>query len=491
MLSLERTGTVALHRQLYGALREAILAGRLPPGTRLPSTRTLASDLGAARNTVVGAFEQLAAEGYVQARVGDGTRVAAVLPETLLHARRAHVPQAPSASAPDLSRRGRALVAARRPLPDVARRAFQPGLPALDEFPREIWARLVARRSRVPARGSLGYGHPAGLPSLRQAIAAYVGAARGVACDADQVIVVAGAQAGLDLACRLLLDAGDVAWIEEPGYLGARGALLGAGAHLLPVPVDGEGIDVEAGRRAGRPARLVYVTPSHQFPLGVTMSLGRRLALLAWAAEAGAWILEDDYDSEYRYAGRPIAAMQGLDPAGRVVYAGTFSKTMFPALRAGYLVVPPALVDAFGAAVRVTGHQVPAAEQAALGDFIAEGHFAAHVRRMRALYAARREHLVAALRRRLSGLLAVVPSEGGMQLAATLPRGADDAAASRAADAAGIVAPPLSMYHLGTRPRRGLHLGYASVREREIGPSVDRLARALESVAAGRGRCAT
>ena len=488
MLSLERDGGVALQRQLYAALREAILAGRLPPGTRLPSTRTLAGDLGAARNTVVGAFEQLAAEGYVEARVGDGTRVAAVLPETLLHARRAHVQQPAGLGAPELSRRGRAIVAARRPLPDVGRRAFQPGLPALEEFPRETWARLVARRSRVPARGSLGYGHPAGLPPLRQAIAAYVGAARGVTCAAEQVIVVAGAQAGLDLACRLLLDAGDAAWMEEPGYLGARGALLAAGAQPVPVAVDAEGIDVDAGRRAGRPARLVYVTPSHQFPLGVTMTLARRLALLAWAAEAGAWVLEDDYDSEYRYAGRPIAAMQGLDPAGRVVYAGTFSKTMFPALRAGYLVVPPGLVDAFGAAVRLTGHQVPAAEQAALADFIAEGHFASHVRRMRALYAGRREHLVAALRRRLSGLLEVVPSEGGMQLAATLATGVDDAAASRAAAGEGLVAPPLSMYHLGARRRRGLHLGYASVREREIVPAVDRLSRALETVAPRRSR---
>ncbi len=477
---LDRGGDASLQHQIYAALRAAILAGRLRPGVRLPSTRTLARDLGAARNTIVGAFEQLVVEGYLVSRVGDGTRVAATLPETLLHARRSAAPAASGGAAPGLSARGRALVAARRPAPDPSRRAFQPGLPAVDEFPRELWARLLARRARLPARGSRGYGHPGGLPVLREAIAACFGAARGVACEPSQVIVVAGAQAALDLSCRLLLDPGDPAWIEEPGYLGARGALLAAGAHLVPVATDADGLDVQSGVRTAESARLAYVTPSHQFPLGVTMSLARRLELLAWAARAGAWIVEDDYDSEYRYAGRPIAAMQGLDAAGRVIYLGTFSKTMFPALRVGWLVVPPALVDAFTASVRLTGQQVAADMQAALADFLAEGHFAAHVRRMRALYAARQDRLIGALHRRLDGVLEVAPREGGMQLPALLGPDADDVAASDAAAGAGVIAPPLSMYHLDAPRRRGLHLGFAGVPEREIPAGVEQLARALE-----------
>jgi GntR family transcriptional regulator/MocR family aminotransferase len=482
-VALERGGPVALHRQLYDALRDAILNGALAPGTRLPATRMLARELGTARNTVMAAFEQLVSEGYLDARVGDGTRVAAVLPETLLHARRSPVRAEPPGAVPALSRRGHALVGARRPVPDLQRRAFQPGLPALEAFPRDLWARLLARRARRQARGSLGYGHPAGLPILREAIASYLGAARGVRCVPEQVIVVPGSQAALDLSCRLLLDAGDPAWIEEPGYLGGRGALLAAGALPVPVPIDAEGLDVAAGTRVSPAARLVYVTPSHQFPLGVTMSLARRLRLLAWAAEAGAWVLEDDFDSEYRYAGRPLAAMQGLDAAGRVVYVGTFSKTMFPALRAGYLVVPSTLVDAFTVAVRLTGQQVAADVQAALDDFLVEGHFAAHVRRMRALYGDRQERLVRALRRRLGGLIAVERHEGGMQVAATMQADADDVAASRAADAEGVVAPALSTYHLATPVVRGLHLGYAGVPEREIGAGVERLARAVERAA--------
>ncbi len=479
-LALDRSTGVPLQRQLYAALREAILAGRLGPRTRLPSTRVLADELAAARNTVVGAFEQLVAEGYLESRVGDGTRVTAVLPETLLHARRSRAPAPAAGPAPALSRRGRVLVAARRPIPDPFRRAFQPGLPAVDEFPRDLWARLLGRRARLPARGTRGYAHPAGLPALRDAIAVYAGAARGVTCDAAQVIVLGGSQAGLDLSCRLLLDPGDPAWIEEPGYLGARGALVAAGARLVPVATDANGLDVRAGVRAAPAARVAYVTPSHQFPLGATMSLGRRLELLAWAADAGAWILEDDYDNEYRYAGRPIAALQGLDATGRVLYLGTFSKTMFPALRTGWIVVPPALVDAFTAAVRLTGHEVAADVQAALADFLTDGHFAAHVRRMRGLYAERQDRLVRALRRRLGGLLEVSPGEGGMQLPAFLPPDADDVAAARAAAAAGVTAPPLSMYHLDAPRRRGLHLGFAGVPEREVGPGVDALARALE-----------
>ncbi|HEV7733455.1 MAG TPA: PLP-dependent aminotransferase family protein, partial [Candidatus Binatia bacterium] len=467
-LALDRGAADTLHHQLYASLREAILAGRLVPGVRLPSTRTLAADLVVARNTVVTAFEQLIAEGYLTSRVGDGTRVAAVLPEALLEARRVQLVGAVG-PVPQLSERGRLLAGSRRPGPYTDGQAFVPGMPALDMFPRELWARLVARRARRPPPTSQGYAHSAGLPLLRQAVATYLGAARGVRCDPDQVIVVAGAQAGLDLAARLLLDAGDPAWIEEPGYLGARGALISAGARLVPVPVDAEGIDVEAGARAEPAARLVYVTPSHHFPLGGTMTLQRRLALLDWAARSGAWVLEDDYDSEYRYGGRPFPAMQGLDAAGRVVYVGTFSKTMFPALRAGWLVVPPALVDPFRAAVRNTGHTVPGVIQAALADFMNDGHFGAHVRRMRTLYAARQERLVTAAHRRLDGLLDVRPADAGMQLAAALPPGTDDRAVAQAAYDAGVIAPALSSYYLGSQSSPGLFLGYAGVKERDIG----------------------
>ena len=481
ILSLDRRSGVSLQTQLYRALREAILHGRLRPGLRLPATRLLARDLRIARNTVVAVFEQLVAEGYLAARVGAGTVVAPLRPEALLHA-----PPPPrrsaSGDAPGLSRRGAALAAVRRGSPEtggkVAPRAFQVGLPAVDQFPIELWARLLARRVRTPTRSALGYDYAAGLPALCEAIAQYLGAARGVVCRPEQVIVVAGAQAGLDLACRLLLDPGDAAWLEEPGYLGARGALLAASATLVPVPVDDEGLDVAAGAQAAPHARLVYTSPSHQHPIGVTMSLARRLALLEWAAHTGAWVLEDDYDSEYRYGGRPLAAMQGIDETGRVIYVGTFSKTMFPALRVGYLVVPPPLVEPFSVAMRHTGHSAPVAVQAALADFIGEGHFAAHVRRMRVLYASRQMRLLRAARRH--GLVDVRPAEAGMHLVAELPSDADDVAIAARAVAAGVVVRPISTQYLGRPSRRALLLGYAGVPEREIDRGVEVLARVLQ-----------
>jgi GntR family transcriptional regulator/MocR family aminotransferase len=352
------------------------------------------------------------------------------------------------------------------------------GLPAVDHFPIDLWARLLARRVRMPTRSALGYDYAAGHPRLCEAIAQYLGAARGVVCRPEQVIVVAGAQAGLDLACRLLLDPGDAAWIEEPGYVGARGALLGASATLVPVPVDDEGLDVAAGARRAPRARLAYTSPSHQLPLGVTTSLARRLQLLDWATRAGAWILEDDYDSEYRYGGRPIAAMQGIDATGRVIYVGTFSKTLFPALRVGYLVVPPSLVEPFGVAMRHTGHSAPVAVQAALADFIADGYFAAHVRRMRVLYATRQARLVRAARKHLVDV-DLRPAEAGMHLVAELPADADDVAIAVRALEAGVSVRTLSSHYLERPLRRGLLLGYAGVGEREIDRGVEQLAPVL------------
>jgi GntR family transcriptional regulator/MocR family aminotransferase len=483
-LGLDRGSPVPLHRQLYDGLREAILSGRLRPGARLPSTRVLAGDVGASRNTVLAAFGQLLAEGYLEGRVGAGTTVAATLPETLLRAR----PETPgtrrAGRRPRLSRRGALLVGTRDALARgaIAARPFRPGLPGLEAFPFDLWARLVARRWRRVSRQLLDYGDPAGYAPLREAIAAYLGEARAVRCEAHQVIVVTGAQQAVDLAARVLLDPGDTAWMEDPGYPGARGALVAAGIQLAPIPVDAEGLDVGHGARHAAGARLVYVTPSHQYPLGVTMSLHRRLALLEWASRSGAWILEDDYDSEYRYAGRPLAALQGLDAAGRVIYAGTFSKVLFPSLRLGYLIVPAELVDAFVAARALADRHAPSVPQAALADFIEGGHFARHIRRTRALYAERQAALVRAARRTLGALLEVGPAEAGMHLGGWLPEGVDDRAAARAAQAREIDAPPLSAYR-ARPPRRGarggLMLGYAAYTPREIEDACARLAPAL------------
>jgi GntR family transcriptional regulator/MocR family aminotransferase len=488
-LALDRGSPVPLARQLYDGLREAILAGRLRPAARLPSTRVLAADLGASRNTVLAAFGQLVAEGYLEGRVGAGTTVARALPEALLRARPEAGRDAGEGRRPRLSRRGARLAGAATALArgTPVLRPFRPGLPGLDAFPFDVWARLVARRWRRAPRQLLDYGDPAGHGPLREAIAAYLRESRAVRCEAAQVIVVSGAQQAVDLAARVLLDPGDRAWIEEPGYPGARGALAAAGVRVAAVPVDQEGLDVRAGAARAPDARLVHVTPSHQYPLGVTMSLNRRLALLEWAAGRGAWVLEDDYDSEYRYAGRPLAALQGLDPAGRVIYAGTFSKVLFPALRLGYLVVPPALVDAFVGARALSDRHPPSVTQAALADFIEAGHFARHIRRTRALYAERQAALVRAAAGALEGLLTVRPAESGMHLVGWLPDGADDRVAADAARRHGVEAPPLTAYRVRRGPAGGLILGYAAFSPRELTDGVGRLAAALRGLA-GRGR---
>ncbi|HET8623603.1 MAG TPA: PLP-dependent aminotransferase family protein, partial [Gemmatimonadales bacterium] len=352
LVSLDRAGP-ALHRQLYTELRTMMLDGRLPPGRRLPASRLLARDLGVSRNTVNGAFDQLRAEGYLEARERGGTYVATRLPDLLLRAHRSRTLGGPSSTQSNatlppqtgrhrLSARGRTVAATARPplrVRDERIRPFRSGVPALDLFPHRVWARLMARRWR---RGAvpLAYGYAEGDTALRSAIAEYVRAARGARCSDEQVMIVSGSQQALDLAARTALDPGDAAWVEEPGYWGVRAALVAAGARLVPVPVGGDGLDVGVGETLEPAARVACVAPSHQMPLGVTMSVSRRLELLAWARRAGAWIFEDDYDSEYRYASRPLACLQGLDQSGCVVYIGTFSKTIFPALRLGYVIAP-------------------------------------------------------------------------------------------------------------------------------------------------------
>ncbi|MBI1261143.1 MAG: aminotransferase class I/II-fold pyridoxal phosphate-dependent enzyme [Rhizobiales bacterium] len=480
-ITLDDADPQPLYRQLYDGLRMAILEGRLRPGLQLPSSRHLAAEWSVARNTVIAAYEQLTAEGYLETTRGAGTHVARILPEYLLEVGKPRGATGQRLPAKTLSRRGLALSSLKRGTPGyqgAQARPFQHGLAAIDEFPSLLWSRLLARHARTPGPGTMGYELGQGLPALREAIADYTGAARGTICKPEQVIVTSGAQAALDLAARMLIDPGDRVWLEEPGYLGARGALLGAGADILPVPVDAEGLTLETVIGRSPPPRLIYVTPSHQFPMGCTLSLARRLALLDYAGQQGSLIIEDDYDAEYRFAGRPIASMQGLDRSGSVIYMGTFAKTLFPALRVGYLIVPEAMVEAFSDALRITGMTPPAVMQAALADFITEGHFAAHIRRMRTRYAERRDCLSNAIEADLAPWLRIAPGEGGLQLAAVMAQGADDRALSAAAKAANIHVTPLSTYFIGTPTQTGLHMGYAGIAE----PQMKRAARKLATI---------
>ncbi len=468
-----------LQQQVYGEIRRAILSGVVTPGARLPSSRALADDLGISRTTTVLALEQLLAEGYVVTRRGAGTFVAEDLPDDLPRARATDPVSIPKCL--PLSRRGTALSAVLQGARRLGGppRAFRIGTPGVDLFPVKLWQRLINRRLRSVTAAQLDYGDAAGLRPLREAIADHVQTARGTRCSADQVVIVAGAQQGLDLICRLVLDPGDQAWLEEPGYPGARHALLGAGTRIVPVRVDAEGLDVEAGARRAGDARLVYVTPSHQYPLGVPMSLRRRLALLAWARKARAWVVEDDYDSEFRYTIRAVPCLHGLDADGRVIYVGSFSKTLFPALRLGFLIVPTGLQERLVAARLATDQHPPALDQAVLADFILEGHFVRHLRRMRTAYRERLEALADAVERFCCGVLRLRAVRTGLHAIADL-NGADATRVSLEAASRGIEVAPLAAYFAHrANAANGLALGFAAVRPEVLRRGVERLAAAI------------
>jgi GntR family transcriptional regulator/MocR family aminotransferase len=479
VITIDRAAAKPLYRQLCDAYRDAIVARRLRGGQRLPSTRALAAELRISRIPVLNAFEQLVAEGYFEARRGSGTFVASALAS-----------DAPTKGIPVpgiVKRRGPRVVA-RRPT-ELLFSAPEPWLggygafrlsePAADHFPIKVWSRLIARHSRNTTRAAMSYGSPMGSLPFRQAVAAYLRTARAVCCEADQIMVVSGSQQAIEITARVLLDPGQAVWVEEPGYGGARDALAMAGAQLVPVPVDDSGLDVAAGIKRCPRARAAHVTPSHQYPLGVTMSPARRLQLLEWAQTTGAWVIEDDYDSEYRYEGHPIAALQGLDRDARVIYIGTFSKVLFPALRVGYVVIPSDLVGRFMAVRDAMDICPPALHPAVLADFIAEGHFARHLRRTRAIYAERRSVLVEALRRELGGRLEVVGAEAGIHLTAMLGKGSKDRAMSERAARDRLWAMPLSACYLGPPVRQGLVLGYGGTRAAQIPAAVRRLRRVL------------
>lgn len=487
-----------LYRQVYDQVRLAVLEGRLSPGARLPSSRILAEELRCSRNTVVGAFEQLLAEGYLEGHVGSGTYVSRVLPDELLAVRPVKEPRTAEddSHAPSLGKRGQRLAQLDPPGAPArrqdARRAFVPGMPETAFFPFSVWGRLVGRFWRVPPRELLRPGEAGGFRPLREAIAAYLRAVRALPVEPEQVFVTSGAQQALDLVARLLVDPGEKVWIEDPGYAGLRGPLLAAGAEIVALPVDEEGIDVKEGLRRAPEARMAAVTPARQYPLGLPMSLARRLELLVWAQEAGAWVVEDDYDSEYRYAGRPLAPLQSLDEgAGRVVYIGSLSKVLFPSIRLGYLVVPPSLVEPVTRARAVLEDYPALALQPALAAFIQEGHFAAHLRRMRALYQARQDALLEAADRHLSGLLELSGSEAGLHLLGRLRvSGVTDHEVSAAAVAAGLLVPSLSAYYFEAPPggaTNAVLLGFSAVPEEVMDNQVKKLAQALDTLIQRKG----
>jgi GntR family transcriptional regulator/MocR family aminotransferase len=470
------------YRWLYGAVRTEILEGRLPPGARLPATRDLAATYRLSRGTIVNAFEQLKAEGYLEGTTGSGTFVSGVLPDELLGVRndsraRPHVDTVPERHLSNFGTRVQPLAV----LQNRRSRAFRPNLPALDLFPKSIWAQLVARRLRQRGTEMLLGCEAMGYGPLREAIAAYVSASRGVKCDAEQIVIVSGTQEALDLVARIFLNPGDRVCVEDPGYDGVTSACEAAGAIVCGVPVDGEGMQVPSRRI--RDARVVFVAPGHQHPLGMTMSLRRRLELLEWARGSGALIFEDDYDGEYRYSGRPVPALQGLDRSGIVLYAGSFSKTMFPALRLGYLVVPPDLVAQFSATKSISSRHIPLLEQAVLCDFITGGHFGRHLRRMREIYSERLTALLDAARERLSGLLEISTVEAGLQTSGWLRDGIDGEAAAAAAAQRNVEVTSLSRFARAPLARQGLQLGFAAVDPGEIRRGVRDLAAALESLA--------
>ncbi|WP_176039193.1 PLP-dependent aminotransferase family protein [Burkholderia stabilis] len=457
---------------LYRSLRDMLLDGHIPPRTRLVSTRVLAAELGIARNSAVYAYERLAEEGFVAA-----TRNGTI---TLWDGcGRSNARHEGGPAAVHLSERVQGLENVdpepERMLP------FVPGLPSLDEFPVAQWRRCIERAWKIIKPAQLAYGPVEGLPELRRAVAGYIRVSRGVRCETGQVFITDGTQSSLELCARMLANPGEYGWLENPCYNGARTAFRSTGLNIVPIEVDHEGMAPTDEQWRVTPPRLIYTTPSHQYPLGALMSPRRRAALVEHARACGAWIIEDDYDSEFRHDGQPLPAIQGLDADAPVCYLGTFSKTMFPALRLGFMVVPPALVERFTRTLRELVHRGHSADQLAMAEFIDTGLFARHLRKMRALYADRRSSLEAALARHLGTTLGVRESPGGMHLSADLTMPLHDSEIARAASGQGLLLQPLSSYCVGDGRRyNGFVLGYSGLTDATIEAATMQFAEVIE-----------
>ncbi|MFJ5386215.1 PLP-dependent aminotransferase family protein [Pectobacterium sp. CHL-2024] len=464
-LKPSREHDAPLYLQLYRRYRDAITAGKLHPGDRVPSVRSLASELNLARGTVEMAYQMLASEGYFLTRGPAGTIVSPRL-ENLgesghIATSLSQIPERPQTETTQVQ-------------------PFQLGLPALDAFPRKTWARLAGHNLRTLDTAAMIYPDPAGYEPLRRAIATYLGISRGITCTYEQVFITAGYRRALELVCRTLLQPGDSGWFEDPGYLFARQFLDRAGMHLQPVPVDEEGLNVDMGQQRAAEARFAVVTPTHQSPMGVALSLPRRLQLLEWASHRRSWIIEDDYDSEFRYHGRPLPALKSLDRDGRVLYTGTFSKVLFPGLRLAYLVVPEPQIERFKDTANhfcCPGSILP---QATVAAFMEQGHFARHLRRMRSLYAIRRGYLVDALLQTLGSHLVVQPQAGGIHVLAKLAARGNDKSLAAAAQSHGLAIQALNDWRISSSSHGGLLMGFTNVTEPAIAKAlVHRLAVAI------------
>jgi GntR family transcriptional regulator/MocR family aminotransferase len=472
-----------VYQHLYDVFRQAILSGELPAGCLLPSTQALAELIGVGRSTVVLAYEMLTSEGYLEGQRGSGTYVAQILPDTFTYTESTDVNAAGGSTRSDLSIRGMRMLDSRM-VPPAPKRAFDTEEHASDLFPLPIWSALANRHFRSGARGWLEHGDAAGYLPLRKALAGYLRTSRAVACTPEQVIVFSGLVSAVTFMAQVLIDTGDPVWIQDPGWSHAAATFQLAGAGIVPVPIDDEGFDLVAGLAANPNARLAYVLPSCQYPFGTRMSMARRLVLLQWARETGGWIIENDYNGEFRYGGRPLPSLQGLDQHGRTLYLSTFSRTLFPSVRLAYVVVPEPLADQFVRARHVFDMYPPVFEQMVVADFISEGHFLRHIRRARRVHALRQAALLEAASTTLAGLLEIVPAESGAFLVGWLPDGVIEEAACRAAAEHGVNVDPLSLYYYRRNPdqRPGLVLGFADFSVPEIEDGLKRLAAALREV---------
>ncbi len=465
-IALDRSAATNLHRQLYSQLRSLIERRVLPSGSALPSTRLLTRDLGVGRNTVIAAYDQLALEGYLLMRQGAPPLVMDLpTPAAKMNKLQTEIGNA-------ISSRGKIMLAQPYHHGKPGLLAFHPGLPDPDNFPFNTWSKLLSKRAKLARHDLFGTYHVKGYPPLCEAIARYLTASRGMSCKPEQIVVTNGAQSAFDLLARILIDPGDTAWMEEPGYYGAGAAFLSAGANLTPLEVSDGGWNLEPPPIA---PRVIFVTPSCHHPLGVTMPMEQRLNLIHMAEAWNSWIIEDDYDSEYRFQGHPIPALQGISASSRVVYVGTFAKILFPAMRLGFLVVPDAVREGIVSALSVTGQFAPLLTQAALADFMNEGHFTRHLRRMRRLYAARRQFFMDICEDHLSPWLRLRRTESGIQLVGLFHENCDDKVIAHAALEQGVNVSPLSIQYRHSKVQRGLVMGFAAADEKTTKKAMSKL----------------